>query len=222
MSATPRQIALVCDPTEYWELVKALLEKGGYEPVRVGPDELLESAAVQTPAVVILELQDGGLELAPALRADPRTRSLGILGIGRRHGLTRSHVLDRGVNRVVFKPFSPGRFLAEVSALAEVPERFAFQLDFTLKKTRPQKVSIKGFTIDVSTSGMLVWCESPLKVGHNFQLEGAHDEHAVAVEVTVVREASELGAGYYGLQFRRGQQAGTELLEDLGQLQRQG
>lgn len=205
MPGINHSVALVRDDTEYFDLERALLERGGYEVVRAARAELVVRAVQLNPRVIVLDVGPEGrdLELADLLRAEERTRRIGILALGGRTGITKRSAMEHGINRILFKPFSPGRFLNDVDALSQVTRRRPLELDVVLTRTRPQRVVVHGTTVNVSPTGLLLHTRDSLGLGHKFTLQGKTDNGPVKILVKVVRKASELGPGYYGLVFRQ-------------------
>lgn len=200
-----RTLAIVRDDTEYYDLERALLEKGGYEVVRVGRSDLVAKAVQLKPRVIVLDVGPEGrdLELADLLRKEDATRTTGILALGGRTGITKRSAMEHGINRILFKPFSPGRFLGDVDALSQVTRRRHLELDVVLTRTRPQRVVVRGTTVNVSPTGLLLYTSDDLGIGNKFTLQGSTGDASVKILVKVVRKASELGPGYYGLIFRQ-------------------
>lgn len=200
----------------YFLLEKALLERAGMRVERVAHDDVLDMM-VACPAVVVLDLgQRGeGLQIAEEIRRREETRRQSILGTGLRGYLSREDVQAKGVNRLLWKPFSPVRFVDDVTELIHVPERHPVDLTVELRSRRPGSPSLRGKALNFSASGILLQCEERLDVGHRLVVHGDARGGRLALDAVVVRHAHERGPGHYGLKFRRGRSVGREALERL-------
>lgn len=197
-------LVLICEESEtYFSLEKYLLAREGYYALPVSESQLVTEVKRQNPKLVVLGLTAKGapLELAIDLRSDPSTRAVSLLATAIRGHITRDEIIRRGANGLLWKPFSPEKFLREVERLANIPKRHRVQFDVKLRKNKARARSVKGNSVNLSETGILVWAERALDVGETYTLEGSVTRGGFALEAEVVRAASELGPGYFALRF---------------------
>ncbi len=116
------RILVVDDEPDIVALVSYHLAKAGY---RVGTAangrEAVESARNDVPALVVLDLMlpgISGFEVLDALRADERTRNVGVLMLtARREESDRVSGLTAGADDYLTKPFSPAELVLRVGAI---------------------------------------------------------------------------------------------------------
>lgn len=201
------RLVLICEESQtYYSLESYLLQRHGYYPLQVGELNLVEEVKRQKPKLVILGLTPLGapLEVAIELRSDPATRRTSLLVTAIRGHITREEIMRRGANGLLWKPFSPEKLMREVDRLANIPERHRVSFDVKLRKNRPRARQVRGTSVNLSATGILVWSERPLEVEAGYLLEGNVDRGGFTLEAMVVRQAAELGPGYYALRFQQG------------------
>lgn len=201
-----RRLLLICEESQtYYSLESHLLQRNGYYALPVSETVLVEEVKRQKPALVVLGLTPKGapLELAIDLRSDPATRRTSLLVTAIRGHITKQEIMRRGANGVLWKPFSPEKFLREVERLANIPERHRVAFDVKLRKNRPRSRSMRGASVNISETGILLWTERAMEVGETYLMEGTVTRGGFALDAAVVRQATELGPGYYALRFRQ-------------------
>ena len=115
-------ILLVEDEPAILELLEFTLAPKGYRLLRA-LDAAAARAAIQAalPDLVILDWMmpgESGVQLARALRADPRTKPLPIIMLtAKADELDKISGLDAGADDYVTKPFSPRELVSRVNAL---------------------------------------------------------------------------------------------------------
>jgi DNA-binding response OmpR family regulator len=115
-------ILLVEDDPLLRHAFRLLLEDAGYRVQEAGSaEDALRSAAVETPALVILDLglpDRHGLEVARELRGQPRTGEIPIVALTGRVGPEEKQAcLDAGCSVYYAKPVEPRRLLARIPEL---------------------------------------------------------------------------------------------------------
>lgn len=200
------RLILVCEESEtYYSLESHLLSRHGYYALKCSETNLVDEVRRQRPTLLVLGLTPKGapLELVIDIRADPDIRRTSVLATGIRGHITRDAILRQGANAVLWKPFSPERFLKEVDRLANIRQRHRAAFDVSLRKVRSRARAVKGTSVNISESGILLWAERNLEEGNTYVLEGSVTRGGFALDAQVVRKASELGPGYYALKFRQ-------------------
>lgn len=212
-------LILICEESEtYFTLERHLLDRHGYYAIGVLESALLAEVRRQNPKLVILGLTAKGapLELAIELRGNPATRGTSVLATGIRGHITRDEIIRRGANGLLWKPFSPERFMREVERLISIPERHRIQFDVRLRRNKPRARVIKGTSVNLSEAGILLYAERPLEVEEIYLLEGSVTRGGFALECEVVRQASEIGPGYYALRFRQPRDVVRQAMDTFG------
>jgi len=200
------KLVLICEESQtYYSLESYLLQRHGYYPLQVREMELVEEVKRQKPRLVILGITPLGapLELAIELRADPATRRTSLLVTAIRGHITRDEILRQGANGLLWKPFSPEKLMREVDRRANISPRHRVSFDVKLRKNRPRARQVRGTSVNLSETGIRIWSERPLEVEAPYLLEGNVDRGGFTLDALVVRQASELGPGYYALRFQQ-------------------
>ncbi len=207
MTTYPREkLILICEESEpYFSMEKYLLERHGYYALAVSENKIVEDVRKEKPVLLVLGLTPKGspLEICIDLRADPKIRRISVLATGFRGHITRNHILKRGANGLLWKPFSPDRFLGEVDRLANIKERHRVTIDLTLRRKKPRARAVAGASVNLSETGILVYVARKLNIGEIYHLEGLLNSGGFAVDARVIRAADELGPHYYALKFRK-------------------
>jgi response regulator RpfG family c-di-GMP phosphodiesterase len=116
------RLLLVDDDPGFRSLLRATFEVVDIEVEEAGnAAEALSAIVGRPPDVVVLDVQmpgQSGLELCRALKADPRTRDIGIVLLTGSEGGTSDAAIEVGADAFLLKPFSPLELLAIVERLA--------------------------------------------------------------------------------------------------------
>lgn len=115
-------ILLVEDEPAILDLLEFALVPKGYKLVRaLNADQARQAIRSQLPDLVILDWMmpgESGVQLARALRADPRTRPLPIIMLtAKAEEGDKIAGLDAGADDYVTKPFSPRELISRINAL---------------------------------------------------------------------------------------------------------
>jgi len=115
-------ILLVEDEPAILDLLEFALVPKGYKLMRaMNADEARQAIRSQLPDLVILDWMmpgESGVQLARALRADPRTRPLPIIMLtAKAEEGDKIAGLDAGADDYVTKPFSPRELISRINAL---------------------------------------------------------------------------------------------------------
>ncbi len=123
-----RLVLIVDDEPTIAEVVARYLQRGGYRTLTAADgDQALESARVERPDLVVLDLmlpRMGGLEVMRRLRRQDGGGPPVILLTAKREESERVTGLRLGADDYVVKPFSPAELVARVGAVlrrAEAP-----------------------------------------------------------------------------------------------------
>ena len=146
MSITHRVLIVEDDPHTLSGYVE-LLTAAGFEPVGASRGaEALATALGNPPAAVVtdIQLQDmSGFDLATALRADPRTRIIPIIGLTA-HWTAQMHARARDVaiQVILSKPCLPAHLVEELNRIigasaVKIPAEAAGGGDGTNPTARP-------------------------------------------------------------------------------------
>ncbi len=117
------KILIVDDEQSLRDLLKTVLEKGGYEAIMAANgEEAVRLAESENPHLVILDAEmpdPSGIKTCAALRANGKTRRIPIILAA---GFTQSlaEALQLGVDDFVTKPFHLAAVLARVRAMLKV------------------------------------------------------------------------------------------------------
>jgi CheY-like chemotaxis protein len=117
-----KTILVADDESHILNVVSVKLRNAGYRVVTAHDGrEALEVALAERPDLLITDYhmpELSGLELARALRKDPRTIHIrGILLTARGYHLEPHDTDDTGIHRMLSKPFSPRQLLLTVNEL---------------------------------------------------------------------------------------------------------
>ena len=177
MTKIPKsRLILICEESEtYFSLESYLLSRNGYYALPVSETNLVDEMRRQRPKLIVLGLTPKGppLELAMDIRADTAIRRTSILVTAIRGHITRAEIIRRGANGLLWKPFSPEKFLREVDRLANIPVRHRVRFDVSLKRNRPRRKAIRGTSVNLSETGILTWTERALEVGASYLVQGS-------------------------------------------------
>ncbi len=122
MERLARTILVVDDDVDARRIARTWLEGAGRRVLEAGDGrECLVTAQLEQPDVILLDLvlpDVDGWEAARALRADPTTAGIPILGLtGLAFPVLRKRAVEAGCDLVLTKPVSPTRLLQEIDAL---------------------------------------------------------------------------------------------------------
>lgn len=154
-------ILLVEDEPAILDLLEFALVPKGYKLVRaLNADEARQAIRGQLPDLVILDWMmpgESGVQLARALRADPRTRPLPIIMLtAKAEEGDKITGLDAGADDYVTKPFSPRELISRINALLRrrAPEHAEEPLLFGDLTVDPGKheVRIAGKLVDMGAT----------------------------------------------------------------------
>jgi two-component system, OmpR family, phosphate regulon response regulator PhoB len=143
-------ILLVEDEPAILDLLEFALVPKGYKLVRaLNADEARQAIRNQLPDLVILDWMmpgESGVQLARALRADPRTRPLPIIMLtAKAEEGDKIAGLDAGADDYVTKPFSPRELISRINALLRrrAPEHAEEPLVFGSLSVDPGKHEVR-------------------------------------------------------------------------------
>jgi len=207
------RILVVDDEPDIVALVSYHLAKAGY---RVGTAangrEAIESARNDVPALVILDLMlpgMSGFDVLDALRADERTRNLGVLMLtARREESDRVSGLTLGADDYLTKPFSPAELVLRVGAILRRMNASAATASDMIRigaisiDRATHRVTVGDEDIDLTPTEfklLLALCERRGRVQGRTQLlehvwEAAPDIQTRTVDMHVQRLRTKLGA----------------------------
>jgi hypothetical protein len=178
------------------ELRDTLLWRRNVERVAAASADAVRSAVAREGAdiLVVDSAHPQAAEAAIALRADPLTREMSIVALGRSEfGSVHVDLLQSGVNAIL--PLPPGPDWDDrLMRLVNVPVRRVtrFKVDLALEGGRRGGESFSGRALNLSVHGLLLESRMALEVGEDlrldFDLPGAHGP--VRGMGTVVRETS--------------------------------
>jgi diguanylate cyclase (GGDEF)-like protein len=116
------RVLIVDDDPHITQVLTTVLEKAGYEPFNT-PDsaDVIEKALNESPDLIILDIEPPGGEkacLTEEIRLKPMLYQIPIILLTNRCSEEeRIMALDRGIDDVFCKPFSPKELLAKVKAI---------------------------------------------------------------------------------------------------------
>jgi two-component system cell cycle response regulator DivK len=122
MLAIPGTVLVVDDDADARHIARVWFENAGCTVWEaVDGRQCLDVARAHLPDLIVLDLvlpDMDGWEAARALRADPATASVAILGLtGLAFPVLRKRAVEAGCNRVLTKPVSRTRLVGEAFAL---------------------------------------------------------------------------------------------------------
>src|SRR5512142_2913046 len=122
MLSTAATILVVDDDVDARRIARSWLEGAGRRVLEAGDGrECLDVARADQPDMILLDLvlpDVDGWEAARALRADPATAGIPILGLtGLAFPVLRKRAVEAGCDVVLTKPVSPTRLLQEIDSL---------------------------------------------------------------------------------------------------------
>jgi hypothetical protein len=178
------------------ELRDTLLWRRNVQRVTAASTDGVRRAVAQEGAgiLVVDSAHPQAGEAVVALRADPLTRDMSIVALGRSEfGSVHVDLLQSGVNAIL--PLPPGPDWDDrLMRLVNVPVRRVtrFKVDLALEGGRRGGESFSGRALNLSVHGLLLESGMALEVGEDlrldFELPGAHGP--VRGTGTVVRETS--------------------------------
>jgi hypothetical protein len=158
-------------------------------------DDVRDAVAREGADILVVDsAHPQAAEAAIALRADPLTREMSMVALGRSEfGSVHVELLQSGVNAIL--PLPPGPDWDDrLMRLVNVPVRRVtrFKVDLALEGGRRGGESFSGRALNLSVHGLLLESGMALEVGEDlrldFELPGAHGP--VRGMGTVVRETS--------------------------------
>ncbi len=122
MSATPARILIAEDNPQGAELLEAYLAETTYETrIASNGDEALKAVSEWKPDVVLLDVMMpklSGFEVCRAIRANPATRSVGVLMVtALDQHVDIDRAVDVGTDDFLTKPINKAELLVRVKAL---------------------------------------------------------------------------------------------------------
>ena len=122
MDTLARTILVVDDDADARRIARTWLEGAGRRVLEAGDGrECVRVARDERPDAILLDLilpDVDGWEAARALRADPTTAGIPILGLtGLAFPVLRKRAVEAGCDIVLTKPVSPTRLLQEIDSL---------------------------------------------------------------------------------------------------------
>ena len=119
------KILIVDDDVTITELMKALVQIDGHEPITVNDSlKAVQTAEATKPDLITLDLMMPGLtgfELCEMLHNDPRFESIPIMIVSARDDdESRQNALSKGAKEYMTKPFGVDQFLGAIKSLTQV------------------------------------------------------------------------------------------------------
>jgi two-component system cell cycle response regulator DivK len=119
------RILIVEDNNDNLELVRFLLERGGYKVLEAHDGQMgLDIARAESPDLILMDLSLPGVDgwtAARELKADPLTASIPLLALTA-HTLPgdRNRALESGFNGYISKPINIHRFAEEIAQALKI------------------------------------------------------------------------------------------------------
>jgi two-component system, cell cycle response regulator DivK len=121
---TKNRILLVEDNVDNFEMVRFLLDRGGYEVLEAHDgSEGLDVARKELPDLVLMDLSMPGVDgwvAARELKADPRTAHIRLVALTA-HTLPgdRKHAMEAGFDGYITKPINVKMFSEEIAKILQ-------------------------------------------------------------------------------------------------------
>lgn len=121
-----KKILLVDDLPENRLLLQLMFKDTGFTlSIASDAQEALSKARTELPALIVSDIQMPGLsgfDLVAALKADPRTKNMGVILVTAHHRNSKqiSHGLDLGADDYISRPFMRDEFISRIQAVLRV------------------------------------------------------------------------------------------------------
>lgn len=206
------RILIVDDDKSTRDLIRARLEDV-YEILETAsPEDALAMALEHKPDAILLDLimpRVSGFEVCQALSAIEATRQIPVFIVTAMGIKNKPFCLNLGAKGFFEKPidFKQLRIqLAEILSRTNrrFEERLPMRVALILKGTAKNGVAFEMRTIteNVSQSGFLCTCPSPLSIGDAFEVYGrGRGEHLIGIAQVVRSEARDDGELRYGFRL---------------------